>query len=994
MPRMQSDKPEQTALGVARTRFLEALADKGREIEDLLDQLAAGEGEDVHAELRRRLNALLASAQVFRLPQLAEALTAAIEKLDAIGPDALDEPALDELRALSRSLPTLRERQERFSTVPSVEAIPAPTRRKSSPTLLGLPRTPPPEPPRPTPHPTVAPSSAPPPRMSPAPAPREVEKESRATVLVMAGPESKARIRAALPAGRYVVDELPVRALSNLVETVRKTSPDLVFVDAPIALDDDAALVRRLREDVLTGFIPVVLLAAATERIDPLLAREAGADEVLVEPVAPGRLLATVERLIEAPSYDRSFVLPEKLTAEELADRLAHELRVGLADAVERGGDVRIPLGDGADLMAIAWSTIARVRAHVAERTGGRVRFRDPPRQGLPSLIGLPGEDESSVLSATDVPLIGRRILVADDDPAVLWFFSSLLREEGALVREVADGAEALEAARAERPDLVLSDILMPGLDGFALCRELQRDPMLADVPTILLSWKEDFLQRMRELEAGASGYLKKEAESGAILARIREVLRPRARLEAQLSAGGDVKGRVEDIGIQTLLRATADRRPQASIAIRDAWNHFEAEIRDGALVALTRTAADGTFDRGSDCVPMLLGMTGGRFVVTDADHAVRATLTGTLDDVLAEGARSLGAVLRAVSGPGLAQAAEVRFLPEVVEGMVRQSPEEVRSILERLSRGEGPRDLMLAGEVAPQMLEAVLRDLGRRGAIAEVLGLDGEDRIALESSASRASAPPAPVEVGASPSTIAAVEEPTKPSLPVEASSERRSSLPAVLEELVDVIPDHASLRPKAGDTLAAKVEAEVSSPAREAVPPSDPDAKTISSDSTAPVATPVNERPARLAWAVVATVAIVGGAVFGASRATMKKGDESEAAAPVRQAPRTDQANDAPEVEPAPRDVDELSFGRIVPGITEADVSVRPGEGLLVVESSDDPSATVTVRLGDRVIGPPPARVALSEGRHELAFQRGAETTFRYVYVRAGATRIVPIP
>ncbi|HEX7480961.1 MAG TPA: response regulator, partial [Polyangiales bacterium] len=65
--------------------------------------------------------------------------------------------------------------------------------------------------------------------------------------------------------------------------------------------------------------------------------------------------------------------------------------------------------------------------------------------------------------------LQGRRVLVADDDPAVLWSFAGLLREAGAQVLEATDGRQALELARLKRPDVVVSDILMPKIDGFAL---------------------------------------------------------------------------------------------------------------------------------------------------------------------------------------------------------------------------------------------------------------------------------------------------------------------------------------------------------------------------------------------------------------------------------------------------------------------------------------------------------------------------------------------
>ena len=87
--------------------------------------------------------------------------------------------------------------------------------------------------------------------------------------------------------------------------------------------------------------------------------------------------------------------------------------------------------------------------------------------------------------------------------------------------------------------------MLMPGLDGFALCRALKRDIALCDVPVILLSWKEDSPPTAARTRAPTPvGYLRKEASAAAILQRVYEVLRTRTRIEARLSGDGEVRGR------------------------------------------------------------------------------------------------------------------------------------------------------------------------------------------------------------------------------------------------------------------------------------------------------------------------------------------------------------------------------------------------------------------------------------------------------------------
>ncbi|MBK7155687.1 MAG: response regulator [Sandaracinaceae bacterium] len=299
----------------------------------------------------------------------------------------------------------------------------------------------------------------------------------------------------------------------------------------------------RLRRDALTDFVPVVVLFQPGVPVDPIALREAGAVDSLRKPLLIKTILQTVHRVADLGEAATWAPLGD-LTVNDVADRIAAEIRRGLVLSTDRGPDVAVPLGDGSEVLAAAWAAIARVRAHLSERSAGRVHFRDPAGRRGPALVSLhdlePTAEEEARDSASEaeVSLRGRRVIVADDDPAVRWFFAQLLEDEGASVVQAEDGAVALAAARAEPPDVIVSDILMPNMDGLALCRALSRDPSVSETPVILLSWREDFLSRMRELRAGARGYLRKEAESTQILAKVRDVLRGRSQFEGAPASG------------------------------------------------------------------------------------------------------------------------------------------------------------------------------------------------------------------------------------------------------------------------------------------------------------------------------------------------------------------------------------------------------------------------------------------------------------------------
>ena len=134
-------------------------------------------------------------------------------------------------------------------------------------------------------------------------------------------------------------------------------------------------------------------------------------------------------------------------------------------------------------------------------------------------------------LSAPRASGEGRTVLVADDDPFNLKLAALRLGHEGYAVDTASGGAEALEKARAAPPDAILAHAGMPSMDGFALCREVRRDPALAAVPVILFtSAYLDEADRELAHRMGASALVARTADLGAAGDALREVLRGGAR--------------------------------------------------------------------------------------------------------------------------------------------------------------------------------------------------------------------------------------------------------------------------------------------------------------------------------------------------------------------------------------------------------------------------------------------------------------------------------
>jgi len=115
----------------------------------------------------------------------------------------------------------------------------------------------------------------------------------------------------------------------------------------------------------------------------------------------------------------------------------------------------------------------------------------------------------------------GIEILIAEDSPTQAEKLQHLLEEHGYAVTTAPDGKQALAAARRCKPALIVSDVMMPEMDGFELCGEIKRDEQLRDVPVILLTTLSDVRDIMKGLECGADNFIRKPYEERYLLARV-----------------------------------------------------------------------------------------------------------------------------------------------------------------------------------------------------------------------------------------------------------------------------------------------------------------------------------------------------------------------------------------------------------------------------------------------------------------------------------------
>ncbi len=126
------------------------------------------------------------------------------------------------------------------------------------------------------------------------------------------------------------------------------------------------------------------------------------------------------------------------------------------------------------------------------------------------------------------------KILIVEDDTTLLETLEYNLKRQGYRVFQATDGPDALQVARDKRPDLIVLDVMLPGLDGFEVCRTLRRE---TSVPILMLTARADEVDKVVGLEVGADDYLTKPFSMRELLARIKALLRRVRLIRAEMAA-------------------------------------------------------------------------------------------------------------------------------------------------------------------------------------------------------------------------------------------------------------------------------------------------------------------------------------------------------------------------------------------------------------------------------------------------------------------------
>ena len=240
------------------------------------------------------------------------------------------------------------------------------------------------------------------------------------------------------------------------------------------------------------------------------------------------------------------------------------------------------------------------------------------------------------------------RILIVDDDAWILKMVSTVLDKRGYTIDTAQDGTEALECVSKAVPDLVITDVMMPRMDGWTLIRQLRAKPETAFIPVIFLTALGSDEDRIRGFRLGADDYLPKPFRFEELDLRVQNALRHSGRAKEQAHdavqrhtpAGAGVAGTLDQLGLSALLVMLDMEKKSGVLVLSRRGETARIFLRQGRVV---RAAVDNKpHPRGADVVYYALTWPDGKFEFSALDVEMDDEIKASTTHLLMEGARLL----------------------------------------------------------------------------------------------------------------------------------------------------------------------------------------------------------------------------------------------------------------------------------------------------------------------------------------------------------------
>lgn len=363
-------------------------------------------------------------------------------------------------------------------------------------------------------------------------------------------------------------------------EIARSKGVDLVLCDIVMPELDGYGVHRELKREPHTAALPLIFVSAHREFAERVEAFQSGVVDFIPKPFTRTVLLRKVERVLASWGLSG--------TTSSASGLVPRRLAAGVEES--------------------------------------------PAKKPEPRPAAKPARS----LHLEAIPSELRRVLVVDDSQEFRRFVAELLGLHGFTVFEAGDGQEGIEQALAHRPWIILTDMRMPKMNGFELCRQVRSHTLIRHTPVIFISGFDGYKERLEALDVGGDEFLPKTAAIRELLVRMQIILQRYVDLGIWSRKGSGMAGAIEVIGPTSLLHMCHLGRLSGTCHVHYGLRNAQVYFRDGEIVG----ASCGAF-RGAPAVHELMSWTHGRFEF-DPGEPAGDPLPESFNQLILEGCRRL----------------------------------------------------------------------------------------------------------------------------------------------------------------------------------------------------------------------------------------------------------------------------------------------------------------------------------------------------------------
>ncbi len=326
------------------------------------------------------------------------------------------------------------------------------------------------------------------------------------------------------------------------------------------------------------------------------------------------------------PTYSVRFESQDDFLVE-YTDHLRHgQALLPLPTPLAPGTPVRLKVGlpDGSTLYLLGAALAMSKKRNPDNATPVRLALTEPQRAQMEACVhGLMHSEDPAHADPDQAEEVGDpsgvNVLLVDDSVSMRIELGDALREHGLRVRVAENGLLALSAALKRPPDVILTDVEMPEMDGWTFVRTVRARPSLAQIPIVFLTRLSDDLSRLKGYRLGVDDYLPKSMPPEEIIARLQGVLARKRRTEpgpTTTTGKGGLRGRIEHVRLGSLLAFLESERRSGALRLTLSGDTATLHLDKGTLECVEGL---GRYTHPHDRVFELLSWTRGEFeLLTD----------------------------------------------------------------------------------------------------------------------------------------------------------------------------------------------------------------------------------------------------------------------------------------------------------------------------------------------------------------------------------------